>query len=277
MEVKVSVSMEFLECLITLPKALQEKTIDFIGKFIKNPFSNGLNFEKINMINEKQLYSARIDGKYRSIIFKDSDEIYHLLWVDNHDETYEKADFMKAIKTNTLLVHEENYYGKRNLTKKGMVKLFSSISNKELLSLGIMEKDLVLIRNVQNIEALQTIRELLSEIAYANLELLAYKIHVKEVLAHNLAKKKELISILYDEVLEPALQNNNLDQDIKDSIENTEKRIRSKNTIAGVIEFYYDALMSKRGQFIREQLNQAGLKSFEDIEYKIRDFIGKFI
>jgi len=276
LDTKISISVEFLESLIDLPKNIQEKTIDFFSKFYRDISASGINLEQINIVNGKQLYSVRIDLNYRGILYKeDQTNVFHLLWVEHHNEVYNNVDLKKDIKISNISVNSKNYYDKLGISKNKSNTLFSSISKKELLSLGLEERLLPLIRNLRNIEALQTVKELLPNDVYTNLELVAYKIHVKEVISENNYNRKLLIGILKDDVLIPALNKTDLPQEIKSSIQNTIDRIESKRSIMAVIEFYYDALMSNRGKYIHEKLKEKKLLAFEDIEPKIRDFINK--
>jgi len=257
LETKISISVEFLESLINLPKNIQEKTIDFFSKFFKNTSTSGINLEQINIVNGKELYSVRIDLNYRGILYKENQtNIFHLLWVEHHNEVYNNVDLKKDIKIGNIIVNSKNYYDILGISKSKSNRLFSSISTKELLSLGLEERLLPLIRNLQNIEALQTVKELLPDDIYSNLELVAYKIHVKEVISENNYNKKKLIGILKDEVLLPAFNKADLTQEIKNSIQNTIDRIENKRSIMAIIDFYYDALMSNRGKYIREKLNE---------------------
>jgi hypothetical protein len=170
------------------------------------------------------------------------------------------------------MVRSRNYYERMGLSKTKTPKLFAAVSEKELKALGVTEDNLLYIRNVENIEQLQTLKELFSDVVYGNLELIANKEHVKDVLEYNQLIKKELITILDKEIFEPALNCHVLEQDIKNSIINTKEIIERKKSVETIIEYYYDALMSKRGQIIKENLNNAGLKAFEDIEGIVRDF-----
>jgi len=271
---KIVISIEFLEDLIELPKDIQKKTIDFLYKFDKNPQMHGIHFEQIHItIKSEQLYSVQIDDNYRGIIYKDDqNNLSHLLWVLPHKEVYKSSGRKKTFKNGNLLVNNKDYYDKQGITKNKSNNLFSSVSNRDLLSFGVEEKYLPLIRRLENDAALQEIKEIIPNDVYSNLELKAIKIHVNEIKAENNRQKKELINIFRENVLSPALKSD-IEQDIKDSIQNTIYRIESKKSVQEIIDFYEDALKSIRGKFIRDKLNEKKLDSFEDIEPIIRDFI----
>jgi mRNA-degrading endonuclease RelE of RelBE toxin-antitoxin system len=275
MNVKLIISIEFLESLIELPKNIQEKVIEFFPKFMNNPKSPGINFEPINMVNSKQLYSVRIDLNYRGIMYKDNQtNAFHLLWVEHHNEVYENVDLKKDIKSGNIPVYGKESYDILGISRSKSTSLFSSFSNKELLSFGLEERHLPLIRSLKNIESLQEIKEILPNNVYSNLELSAFKIRVNEIISTENAYKKELINLLKKEVLLPGLESN-LEQDIKDSIQNTIDRIESKKSIMEIIQFYNDALLSIRGRSIRTKLNENNLLAFEDIVPKVRDIVNK--
>ena len=275
MDTKVIISMEFLESLIELPKSIQEKTVEFFPKFIKNPNSPGINLEQINKVNGKQLYSVRIDLNYRGIMYKDNQaNVFHLLWVEPHHEVYGNVDLKKDIKIGNFPVNERGYYDMLGISKNKSMALFSSVSDKELLSYGLEERYLPLIRSIQDIGSLQEIKEILPDNVYSNLELTAYKFHVNEIISINNFYKKELIRILKEDVLLPGLKSD-LEQKVKDDLQNTIDRIESKETIMEIIEFYYDALMSTHGMSIRDKLNKKKLLALEDIEQKVRDIVNR--
>jgi mRNA-degrading endonuclease RelE of RelBE toxin-antitoxin system len=276
MDTKVSISTEFLESLVKLPKTIQEKVINFFSKFIENPGSPGIKLKKIDVVNGKQLYSVRISDDYRGIGYKDSQSnIFHLLWVEHRKDVYNIVDRMKGIKIGGASVMNKKPYSILGLTRDQSTNLFSSTSNKELLSIGVEEHLLPLVRGLKNIEALQMIKELLPDVVYSNLELKAYKICVKDIISVYDSYRDDLIDIIMTKVLLPGLEHPGLDQDVKDSIKNTIDRLKSKKSVFSVIDFFYDALMSNDGKYIREKLNENGLLAFEDIELEVRDFISK--
>ena len=87
---KVAISADFLSAFAALPRQIQGKVTEFINKFRNNPFSNGINFEKLQGGADKKIYSVRIDETYRGIVVKPEDSnVFLLLWVDHHDEAYD--------------------------------------------------------------------------------------------------------------------------------------------------------------------------------------------
>jgi len=277
MSSKIVISIEFIEDLIELPKNIQEKTIDFLYKFDKNPHSPGINLEKINIVNDKQLYSVRIDLNYRGIVYKDEqNKLFHLLWVEHHHEVYGNIDQKNDIKIGNLPVYNKDHYVKLGIIKNKSNNLFSSVSRKELLSLGVEERYLTLVRSLPDIAALQQIKEIFPNFVYSNLELKAYEFHVNEIKEENNRQKKYLINIFKEEILLPALApDSGLEQKIRESVKHTMEMIENKKSIHDIINFYEDALELKSGKYIHDKLKEKKLQTFEDIEPKIRDFICK--
>ena len=87
---KVAISSDFFTALAKLPKTQIGKTIKLVEKFKSNPNSSGLNYEKLHAT--KNMHSLRVDGSYRCIVMSpEKNDIYILLWVDNHDDAYDWA------------------------------------------------------------------------------------------------------------------------------------------------------------------------------------------
>lgn len=80
----------------------------------------------------------------------------------------------------------------------------------------------------------------------------------------NNSSKEKLIKILKDNVTSKALACDALPEDIKISVRNTEKRLENKRTAKEILDFFYDALKSKRGGKIYEAFQKNNLKGFED-------------
>lgn len=115
----------------------------FREKFIKDPTSRGLNYEKIYS-QDPSLRSVRVNGSYRAIVKvpgKDTKNVYTLLWIDSHDEAYawaEKKRFSFNPSTNAVeiytVIEKDELQTNQGYTE---AKLFQSVSDNELNSLGI--------------------------------------------------------------------------------------------------------------------------------------------
>jgi hypothetical protein len=90
----------------------------------------------------------------------------------------------------------------------------------------------------------------------------------------NERKKTERIIIIENEVIRPALNNEELDEDISNSVLTTLFRLRNKKRYEEIDDFFIEAQSSKRGIKVKETLNELGLKAFEDIS---DEYTKKFI
>jgi mRNA-degrading endonuclease RelE of RelBE toxin-antitoxin system len=270
---KIAISSDFFESFSRLPRPIQDKIKDFFNKISKNSRILGLNLEKINKINDKQLYSARIDDTYRVIIYKDdTNGVYHVLWIDHHDKAYSwaKGKTNINIEKNNVSVINSDYYFVKGLSPNTNNKLFSKISTRNLLALGVPLKDLALVRNIYDLNSFYQIKELLPCDVFANLEWLAVDTHVQLIIDNNKRTKEAILDFIKQEVLYPAINHPNLDLDIKERVKNTLKRLEMKKGIREISDFFEDALVSKSGNEIYTAFQQLGLKGFEDIAEDVR-------
>lgn len=84
-------------------------------------------------------------------------------------------------------------------------------------------------------------------------------------------EKQRILKIIDDAVIAPALRCTELPAKIKQSVENTRKRLEMQSTAAGIIAFFNDALHSNTGKSICDTLRAHKLNAFEDIESTVRD------
>ncbi len=92
MQPTVAISQDFLGAFAQIPKGPQKQVMEFVTKFRSNPFSSGINYEKINDARDANFRSVRMGQDYRGIVLKpDSGDVYVLLWVDKHDAAYDWA------------------------------------------------------------------------------------------------------------------------------------------------------------------------------------------
>jgi hypothetical protein len=78
-------------------------------------------------------------------------------------------------------------------------------------------------------------------------------------------KKKKLFNLINERILLPAIECPELNQDIKESIQDTIGRLEKKNTSKEIYDFFYDALDARRGKQVYTALKDSGLNAFEDI------------
>lgn len=85
------------------------------------------------------------------------------------------------------------------------------------------------------------------------------------------SEKEALLNLILSKVVNPALQNPNLSEKMKESIKNTQERLEQQNSAQGIILFFEDSLNSIRGREIKEEFHKNNLLAFEDIKGKVDD------
>ncbi len=88
----VAISDDFFSAFAAIPRGKQKKVQEFVTKFRRDPFSSGINYEKLNQVADPNFRSVRIDQDFRAIVLKpETGNVYVLLWVDKHDDAYDWA------------------------------------------------------------------------------------------------------------------------------------------------------------------------------------------
>ncbi len=179
----IAISSEFLDAFAALPRQIQSKVTEFIKKFRSNPRSPGINYEKIKNAKDKNICSVRIDDTYRGIVVRqEKTGTYLLLWVDHHDDAYAWAENKKCIinpVTGSIQVFDLTTEVQE--TTEEQSNIFRGVSDKELISLGVPEEQIPLVRSIASEEGLYSLKESFSEDAYEVLELLANGFSVQEI------------------------------------------------------------------------------------------------
>ncbi|MBF0213300.1 MAG: ATP-dependent helicase [Magnetococcales bacterium] len=190
MKVKVAIASDFLSAFARIPRKQQSKMMEFIDKFRENPMSPGINYEKINAARDSNLRSVRIDNRYRAIVMSpDTGNVYLLLWVDHHDDAYDWArrrtchihpetGSIQIIDVETTMEAAEQG---ATPTERKSGGLFNTIRDRQLISLGIPETLLGLVRSVTNDDELDGIAPHLPGEAYDALVMLSAGYSVEEV------------------------------------------------------------------------------------------------
>lgn len=270
----VIICSDFFDSFCKLPSKVQNKVRCFFENLLENNFSNGLNYEKLKFkTGDKQLYSARIDEEYRVIIHEDKTEKkFYVLWVDHHDEAYDWAAHKRKINLSSsdIQVLNADDYLKKGLHTQKNSNLFSRISNKRLEQLGVKKSEIELIRSIPDMKALESYKDVLEPDVYSNLEWIANDFHVHDIITFNNYKRDELFDLINEKVLMPAINCDSLNDDIKESVKNTFERLKKKETVKGIFDFFEDALVARRGKQVYEELKKHKLMAFEDILSEVR-------
>ena len=197
---KVALSQDFLFQLAKLPSGAQSKVLKWAVKFQADPKSPGINYEKINAARDPNLKSVRVDLDWRGIVFKpESGDVYVLLHVDHHDEAYRWAERRKiAINPVTgamqIVFVEEvaapmvdaiaaamPVVAAKQATSAPSPQvlatqpsfLFETLSDHDLMSIGVPEDWIGRIRSVQSEDELDALQASLPVEAYEGLFLIA--------------------------------------------------------------------------------------------------------
>lgn len=274
MNSSIIICSDFFDSFCKFPSKAQNKVRCFFESLLKNNFSNGLNYEKLNFkAGDKQLYSARIDEEYRVIIHEDKTEKkFYILWVDHHDEAYQWASKKNGLDLSSagIQIVNKDVYLKKGLYTQKNSNLFSHISNKELQQLGVKQSEIELVRSIPDMKVLESYKNVFEPDVYSNLECSAIDFHVHEIITFNNCKRKELFDLINEKVLIPAMNCNNLNEDIKESVKNTFEILKKKETVKEIFDFFNGALDSRRGKQVYEELKKHKLTAFEDILSDVR-------
>lgn len=188
---------KFFDSFIQLPKRIQKKVVEFQDKFKENRKSAAINLESISTFKDQSLRTARIDQKYRAIIGTiKGREDYYILWVDNHDEamawaenkTFEWNDVTNTPQLYTVETAEKeietepdwaNIYGYEEPKKNEAI---TSLSEEELLKLGIPEKLVNEVNQIVSFAKLEKMEKRLPDDVFENLFYLLDGVTYSEVI-----------------------------------------------------------------------------------------------
>jgi AAA domain/UvrD-like helicase C-terminal domain len=199
---KVALSNEFLIQLSKLPSQIHSKVMKWAIQFQTDPTSPGINYENIHAARDPSLKSIRVDRDWRGIVSKPaSGDVYILLYVDRHDAAYRWAEKRKltinpvtgAMQLVTLEETPEVASAPAPADQAAdaaaaavnvnpMVALFSHLNDRELMSLGVPDELVELVRSVTAESELDAIQPRLPVEAYEGLFLVAAGDSVTQVL-----------------------------------------------------------------------------------------------
>ena len=195
MATQVAISQDFLTAILRLPRAQQKKVNQFVNKFRNDPYSSGINYEKIVDAANSYMRSVRIDQTYRGIILKpEHGEIFILLWVDHHDDAYDWARRHQCkIHPSTGAIqlyateHMEDIPAKVDVdtpvrSGDNLQPIFVDYSDEQLVDLGLPNELLLKVRMITKVDALDELNAVLPNDAFEALSFLADGIPYQEVL-----------------------------------------------------------------------------------------------
>lgn len=194
---KVALSQDFLLQLSKLPKNVQSKVMQWAIKFQVDPKSPGINYENILGARDANLKSVRLDSDWRGIVFKPSSgDVYVLLYVAHHDDAYRWAENRKlavnpvtgAMQMVLIQSAEEvapaaETAGQVESELANSSTLFETLQDRELLSLGVPQEMLDVVRAIASDNQLDALQARLPVEAYEGLFLVAAGDTVSQVLS----------------------------------------------------------------------------------------------
>ena len=162
--------------------------MEFMEKFRTNPKSAAINLEKIVSFKDQQLRSARIDQTYRAIVHvSKTDDVYHLLWADHHDDAYAWAK-NKVFEWNNMTQSYQVFdMADEIIVPKATVEakksgLFVSYSNEQLESIGVPTVLIPSLREVLDLNGLQAIEKYLPEDVFENIFYLVDGLPIEDII-----------------------------------------------------------------------------------------------
>lgn len=193
---KVALSQDFLLQLAKLPVNVHTKVMKWAILFQTDPKSPSINYENINGARDANLKSVRLDKDWRGIVFKpNTGDVYVLLYVDHHDDAYRWAENRKLtinpvtgamqmvmVESVVQQVEVPPVDIKAQATPSQSQVLFATLSDRELMSIGVPEELLTAVRAIAAEEQLDALQATLPLEAYEGLFLVAAGDTVSQVL-----------------------------------------------------------------------------------------------
>ena len=253
----ISYADTFFESTRNLPSRVKDDVFSFMSRFLHDPTSRGLNYEKINTV-DPSLRSVRVNGSYRAIVRipdESAPNTYFILWVDAHDDAYEWAKRRRIIHdrtTNAVTLVET-----REVTEEESIPLepvedkergvFQKYENDQLKSLGVGEEILFMLRAVQNREQLEGIRRFFHAPVYENLVYLLEEIPYEEVWALYQEYQESAEEIALEDALAEPINRDRFFVSISEEDEELAKQF-----LQGEIDSWRVFLHPKQRRFVEE-------------------------
>ncbi|TYT74472.1 UvrD-helicase domain-containing protein [Desulfobotulus mexicanus] len=187
-DIQVAISDDFFSAFARIPQKQQTKVQHFLTKFQQDPTASGINYEKLHQCRDPRIRSVRIDQTYRGIVLQPkSGNVYMLLWVDHHDRAYEWAknricDINPQLGAVQIYRVTEKEAPQTPEEKKDSA-MFSGLRDKDLLRLGLPEKLLGEVRNLETQQDLKDFKESCPEHVYEALVWLSQGESYEDVLS----------------------------------------------------------------------------------------------
>jgi superfamily I DNA/RNA helicase len=177
MDVKVAISIECMNAFASIPRNAQNRVLQFFSKFMKNPLSKGINYEKINDAADPAYRSVRIDQNFRGIVRKpNKGNTFLLIFVAKHDDAYDWAcrkkcqvnqytGSMQVFEANTTKI-DETQQSHNSLVEDNSLKVSIGLTREKLNLIGIPQEYTSSVFNITTISELESLQQKLPVEAY---------------------------------------------------------------------------------------------------------------
>lgn len=173
---KLFIYDKFWDAFLNINKGTQSKITEFISKFRTNSKSSALNLESINTFKDQSLRTARVDQKYRAILKEVTpEELYLLVWVDNHDEAMDWAK-NKVIDWNeqtqayqVFSIDDTITIGKSHAPTSEKALFMGLYTEDDLIAIGVPEVLMPAVLKVEDFSGLEKLENYLPVDSFENL------------------------------------------------------------------------------------------------------------
>ncbi len=176
---RLFLSDSFFDKFTELPRNIQQNVRDFQKKFRQNSQSSAIHLESITQFKDSSLKTARVNQEYRAVVGALGQDNYMLLYVDKHDKAYRWAQNKKFVwneHTQTCQIipidiqQEEAYVeDSGNSNETTAESPFYDITDAQLLSIGVPEELIGIVRNIRNFDDLDKAEKKLPQDAFENI------------------------------------------------------------------------------------------------------------
>ena len=176
---RLFLSDSFFDKFTELPRNVQQNVRDFQKKFRQNSQSSAIHLESITQFKDSSLKTARVNQEYRAVVGALGQDNYMLLYVDKHDKAYRWAQNKKFVwneHTQTCQIipidiqQEEAYVEESgNSNETTAESPFCDITDAQLLSIGVPEELIGIVRNIKNFDDLDKAEKKLPQDAFENI------------------------------------------------------------------------------------------------------------
>ena len=176
---RLFLSDSFFDKFTELPRNVQQNVRDFQKKFRQNSQSSAIHLESITQFKDSSLKTARVNQEYRAVVGALGQDNYMLLYVDKHDKAYRWAQNKKFVwneHTQTCQIipidiqQEETYVEESGNSNDATAESpFCDITDNQLLSIGVPEELIGIVRNIRNFDDLDKAEKKLPQDAFENI------------------------------------------------------------------------------------------------------------